>query len=235
MTDRQKERENKLQMLKEGKLNPKQKADFYYKMAQILVKDLNRIRMLSGLLRATPDSYLGKIDFKEVATFAMELTEILIGKANPTHISIKQELTDGTTNILAERFYTIELGNSLPGLKKATINLGVAYKPTKEEIRFSRTLKDHKNHIMPGIIDHEKYSLKEFTKDILPSIKAKDPNLKITNRGIIGYKPPEEFDLTKELNEIDPKLIDAIEKLAKEIGTGLPQSITATPDYSEEN
>ena len=47
MTDIQKERENKLQMLKEGKLNPKQKADFYYKMAKILAKELGRLKELS--------------------------------------------------------------------------------------------------------------------------------------------------------------------------------------------
>jgi hypothetical protein len=227
MTDRQKERENKLNMLKDGKLTPKQKADFYYKMAKILGKDLNRLKELPRLLKTMPDSYLGKINFRDAATAAMELTEILIEKSKPTHIS--QELLDGS--ISAERFYTIKLGNSLPGLRNATINVGVTYKPTNEELRFNRRLYDHKTYTMPMIVDHGKYSLKEFTENILPSIKSKDPNLKIKNRGVIGYKPPKEFDLTEEPKEIDPKLLDAIENLAKEIGTGLPQSITAIPDY----
>lgn len=220
-------REQKLQKLSKGTLKGQKKADFYYKMAKILVKDLSKLKELSRLLKATPDSYLGKIDFKEAATAAMDLTEILIQKSKPTHIS--QELLDGS--IHAERFYTIELGDSLPGLRKAIVNLGVAYKPTKEELLFNKRLYDHKTYTMPAIVDHGKSSLKEFIDSILPSIKAKDPNLKITNRGVIGYKPPEEFDPMKEPKEIDPKLLDAIGKLANDIGTGYPQNITALPDY----
>lgn len=223
MTDRH----NTLRLLEDGKLTAKQRADFYYRTSKTIAKELEKIKELCDLLEVIPDSYLEKIDFREVATSAMKLTEILIEKSKPAHIS--RELLDGSAH--AERFYTIALGNSLPGLKNATMNLGVKYKPTKEDLRFYQRLHDHKNHIIPVVADNGKYPLNEFVKEILPDIKDKDPDAKITNRGIIGYMLPEEFDVTKEPEPIDPKLLDAIEKVANEIGTGWPQNITAIPDY----
>jgi hypothetical protein len=227
MPDQQETRDDKLKLLEEGKLNPKQKAAFHYKSAQVLVRNLDKIKEITKLLKATPDSYLGKIDFMAAATACMELTEVLIEKANPTHIKTVEELTDGSTHIEAERFYTVHLGNSLPGLSRATINLGVTYKPTREEIVFNRRLYDHKIAIMPVIVDHGKYPLMEFMKDILPSIKAKE-NLKITTRGLEGYKPEEEFG--PEPKPVDQKLLDAIGDLVKIIGTDYPRRIRALPD-----
>jgi hypothetical protein len=224
MKDRQKEREQKLRKLAADELTPQQKADFYYKMSKILVRELGRLKELSMMLNATPDSYLTNLDFREAAIHAMRLTEILIERSKPTHIA--QELTDGSLH--AERFYTVNLGN-LPGLKRATINLGADYKPTREELQFNQRLYDHKTYTTPAIVDHGKYSLKDFIEKVLPSLKAKDPNLKIKNRGIQGYKPPEEF--TGESKKIDPKLLEAIKKLEKEIGTDKTRRIMAFPDY----
>lgn len=229
MTDIQKERENKLQMLKEGKLNPKQKADFYYKMAKILAKELGRLKELSMMLEATPDSYLTKIDLRDAATFAMDLTETLIKRANPPRIS--QELMDGSLH--AERLFKIDLGNSLPGLKYATLDLKMESKPTREELRFNRRLRDHKTVIMPNILDHGKYSLKEFTNNVLPPLRANDPALEIKNHGITGYKPLDEFSEEGESRPVDQVLLDAIGKLANEIGTGFPQNIMALPEVPD--
>jgi len=229
MTDTQKERENKLQMLKEGKLNPKQKADFYYKMAKILAKELGRLKELSMMLEATPDSYLTRIDFREAATFAMDLTETLIKRTNPPRIS--QELTDGTLH--AERIYKIDLGNLLPGLKYATLDLKINSKPTREELNFNRRLRDHKTAILPNILDYGKYPLKEFINNVLPSLRANDPGLKIKNHGIAGYKPLNEFGAEGESTPVDQKLLDAIGKLVKEIGTGYPSNIMALPDMPD--
>ena len=225
MTDTQKERENKLQMLKEGRLTPKQKADFYYKMAKILTKELGRLKELSMMLKVTPDSYLGKIDFAEAATFAMDLTETLIERSKPARIS--KELTDGTLH--AERMYKVDLGSSLPGLKYATIDLKVDSKPSPEEIKFNQRLRDHKMLVMSNMLDYGKYSLKDFINNVMPTLRANDPDLKIENVGITGYKPEEDFDPVGEPKPIDQKLLDAIGNLVKEIGTGYPTSIMALP------
>jgi len=229
MTDIQKERENKLQMLKDGKLNPKQKADFYYKMAKILAKELGRLKEISMMLEATPDSYLTKIDLRDAALFAMDLTETLIKRANPPRIS--QELTDGSLH--AERLYKIDLGNSLPGLKYATLDLNIVSKPTREELRFNRRLRDHKTAIMPNVLDHGKYPLKEFTNNVLPPLRANDSDLKIKNHGITSYKPLDEFGAEGESRPADQALLDAIEKLAKEIGMGFPKNIMALPEVPD--
>jgi len=225
MTARQDDRKIKLQMLKDDKLKPQQKADFYYKMAKILERELSRLDELSMLLEATPDSYLEKIDFTEIATSAMKLTEILIQKAKPA--TIAQELTDGS--LQAERKYTVELGNALPGLKKATIDLSITYKPTQEERRFYRRLREHQIETMPANVTLGDYSLKEFMNDILPAIKSKDPNLKIRNDGISGYKPSEEF--IKGTHKADPALFDAIRRITNELGTNSDAKVVA---YEEE-
>lgn len=227
MTERQKEtREQKIQRLQNGDLKGREKADFYYKSAKSLSNEFKHLKELSTLLELIPDSYLSKIDFREAATAAMELTEMLIKKTNPPRIS--QELTDGSLH--AERIYKIDLGNSLPGLKHATINLKVNSKPTKEELKFNQRLRDHKTVVAPNILDHGKYPLRVFINNVIPALRANDPDLKIENHGITGYKPPEEFEPIDEPKPVDQKLLDAIEKLAKEIGTGYAPRIMALPD-----
>ena len=133
----------------------------------------------------------------------------------------------------AERLFKIDLGNSLPGLKYATLDLKMESKPTREELRFNRRLRDHKTVIMPNILDHGKYSLKEFTNNVLPPLRANDPDLKIKNHGITGYKPLDEFSEEGESRPVDQVLLDAIGKLANEIGTGFPQNIMALPEVPD--
>ena len=181
------------------------------------------------MLEATPDSYLTKIDLRDAALFAMDLTETLIKRANPPRIS--QELTDGSLH--AERLYKIDLGNSLPGLKYATLDLKIVSKPTSEELRFNRHLRDHKTAIMPNVLDHGKYPLKEFANNVLPPLRANDPYLKIKNHGITGYKPLDEFGAEGESKPADQALLDAIRKLAKDIGTEFPRNINALPEVPD--
>jgi hypothetical protein len=194
-----------------------------------LARNLDKITEITKLLKATPDSYLGKIDFMAAATAAMELTEALIEKANPTHIKAVEELTDGSTRIEAERFYNINLGNSLPGFTFSTIYLGVTYKPTEGELDFNRRIYDHKIAISPVIADQiqNTYSLNEFVRDILPGLKSKE-NLKIITRGIDGYKPEDEF--RPEGIPVDQKLLDAISNIVKTIGTDYPRRIITLPE-----
>lgn len=230
MAKRQEEREIKLQKLKDGELTAKQRADFYYKMAKIIEKDIDRLKELITLLEASPDSSLEHIDLKRAAVFAMELTEVLIKKSKAARIGVNME-KDGRTWGFAERFYKVKLGNSLPGIKNAIIDLDVTYKPTKEDIRFYERLRYHIDHIMPLIPDDKEYSFMDFTEKILPSIRAKDPGLKIRNRGIIGYAPPEKFEPIGEPKPIDPKLLDVIRKVTKDLGTDMHGQLTVIPDY----
>lgn len=229
MTDRH----NKLNLLAEGKLNAKQRADFYYRTSKVIEKELAKIKELSILLEATPDSYLEKIDFTKAALDAMKLTELLIKKADPTHISTVQELTDGSTRIQAERFYLIKLGNSLPGIKNATIDLDVIHMPAKEEILFDRMIRAHRNNLVPVTRDNKLYSLKEFLEEILPRLKSIDPNLEIKDRGILGYAPEEELNPDSGPREVDPKLIESVRELSKKLGIErFHGNLTVIPDYS---
>jgi hypothetical protein len=228
MVNWQEERGKKLQQLSEGKLSSQQKADLNYKMAKILSRELGKLKEIVSMIKATPDSYLKKIDFIKAATDAMELTEILIEKAKPTRMIYDR----GDENFYAEQNFSIGLGSSLPGPSNAIMELEVRYKPSKEEIRFNQAIEKHQSKITPPEIFHGG-PIKEFINDILPAIKAKDPDLTITNKSIKYYRPTDdENKLTEEPMPLDPKLLDAIEKLAKEIGTGLPQKIIVAPYYS---
>jgi hypothetical protein len=72
------------QDIQEGKLNPKQKGDFYYRMSKILKEELEGLDDASRLLDELPESYLEKIDFEKIAVFATGLTEKLIEKRSPS-------------------------------------------------------------------------------------------------------------------------------------------------------
>lgn len=225
MTDRRRDRENKLQLLNEGKLNPKQRADFCYKMAKIIENDLDKLKEIPALLESTPDSYLKEIDFKDAAKFAMRLTELLIEKSKPANIG--QELLDGSWH--SHRVYTIELGNILPGIRNSTIELEVSYRPTSDELRFNRLRHDHATSTTRITLEHGRYSFKDFTNKVLPSLKAKDAGLHIKNRGIMGYKPLEEFNDTGMPKEVDPRLLDAVRKVTKELGTDMRAGLHVVP------
>ncbi len=86
LTDRQKET---FKDLKEGKLTPKQKADFYYRMSNILKDNLEGLEDVAFLLNEIPASYLEKINLIAAATSAMKFTEKLIETTNPPQVRKK--------------------------------------------------------------------------------------------------------------------------------------------------
>lgn len=86
LTDRQKET---FKELKEGKLTAKQKADFYYRMSNILKDNLEGLEEMAFLLKEIPDNYLEKINLIVAAISAMKLTEELIKKLDPPQVRKK--------------------------------------------------------------------------------------------------------------------------------------------------
>ncbi len=75
--------------MKEGKLNSKQKADFYYRMSNILKDSLEGLEDIAFLLNEIPNSYLEKINLTAAASSAMKLAEKIIEKTNPPQVRKK--------------------------------------------------------------------------------------------------------------------------------------------------
>ena len=70
--------EETLKKLEAGKLSPKQKADFYYRMSNILKNYLEGLNEAAYLLDAIPDSYLEKINLQGAAAKSMLLCEAMM-------------------------------------------------------------------------------------------------------------------------------------------------------------
>lgn len=124
------------QKLKEGKLTTKQKADFYYRVSNILKDDLESIDDLMRLIDELPDAYLEKIDFRKAAVSAMKLTETLIKKLDPVPLSVSDDLTYQAVSYLT-------VHNVRHGKPDTTINVKTTYAPTEDEIEFFKMLKAH--------------------------------------------------------------------------------------------
>lgn len=133
LTTRQQE---SFQKLKEGRLTTKQKADFYYRVSNILKDDLESIDDQIRLLEDLPNSYLEKIDFRKATLSAMKLTEMLLKKLDPTPVSVSEDGAYQAVSYFAAR-------NIFPDLPDTTINFKAVSEPTKEEIDFFNKLKWH--------------------------------------------------------------------------------------------
>jgi hypothetical protein len=136
LTDRQKET---FKDLKGGKLNSKQKADFYYRMSNILKENLEGLEDLSLLIEEIPGSGLEKIDLIAAATSAMKLTEKLAKRLEPSPFSAKDE--NGKYHIY--RHFRVDLSNKLQGLTQSVASVDLVYEPTEEEVLFFRRLMYH--------------------------------------------------------------------------------------------
>ena len=86
LTDTQK---GTLLKLKDGKLTPKQKADFYYRMSNILKKELEGLDDVLLLLEEIPDTYLEKISLQNTAAPAMKLATKILEKVGLPHVRRK--------------------------------------------------------------------------------------------------------------------------------------------------
>lgn len=165
MTDRRKDREEKLQRLKDGTLIGKQKADFYYKMSKILERELIRLEELSALLDATPDNYLENIDFRERAIAAMSLTQKLIDKTDHAPIIEMNGIKYATKQYLLTSF------PGLTGLDNSIMVYWIKYEPIAEDLIFDKQLKESLqdlNIVVNGLLDQHPHTTEEFHSEIAP-------------------------------------------------------------------
>ncbi len=185
MTDRRKEREEKLKKLKDGSLKGKQKADFQFKMAKILERELCRFEELASLLDAIPDSYLQNIDFNKAAFSAMDLTEKLVNKANPAPIYGPDEKG------MLKAFREFNIKNPFPGLDD-TLIIRLAYEPFDDEVEFSKKLSGHIKALNDKLTKPNDYpqmhTMDEFNEIVSPWVreKSKSGNYKIVSTILAG-------------------------------------------------
>ena len=124
------------QNLKDGKLNTKQKADFYYRLSNILKTELESIDDLILLIDEIPDGYEKKIDFRKSAVLAMKLTERLIEKVDP--LPVVYPGGKAVKNFLAKQ------PSYIPNFDDLKVMHVLSYKPTAEEMSFFDQFSKHR-------------------------------------------------------------------------------------------
>lgn len=186
MTDKQKET---FQKLKDGKLNPKQKADFYYRMSKILKEELERITDITSLLDELPNSYLEKIDLRAAASTAMGLTEKLTEMLDPSPFAARDK--DGKYHVF--RHFRVDMSGKLRGVTQATADIDVIYEPTEEEVLFFRELTNHITKLEEMYLQNERpnelFTSDEFEKKVASIVKGRPYTAKVI--GMFG-SPTEE-------------------------------------------
>jgi len=160
------------QKVKAGKLNKKQTADFYYRMSKILKNELNGIEEMTRLLNELPDNYLDKIDLNKITPTAMELTEKLVTRLDPSPYASRD--TEGKYHIF--RHYRVNLAGSIPLLGDATASVDVCYEATTEEVKFFSRLIDHIAFL------EETYRCNERPNEIL-SLQEMEKRIKFATHG----------------------------------------------------
>ena len=205
LTENQKEAFRKIKekiKLEDGGLNAKQKGDFYYRMSKILKDELEGLKDLAFLLDELPDSYMRKIDFRDVVIAAMKLTEELVQRIDPWPVG---EHVDG--EMRAFRVF----GNSIPTSPqqepgKCTLE-SFSYTASQEEIDLHQRLKFHLNKIMlyvdpctpnpmcynPGQVGDLMASLRIKMQE---EIKKRPFSMTMTNH-MVDERDPDGFPLPK--------------------------------------
>ena len=195
LTDTQKKTFNDL---KDGKLSPKQKADFYFRMSNILKEKLEEVKDAIYLLNEIPDSYLEKIDLAEAATGAMKLSEAILKKralpqVRPTHLM---------TNIQAVKSYDLGPDNlKLPPyegkeMALSIVGLSVISDLTEDESKMINHVLEHINSLKATLTPtREKVSGNEFDTQILPQI--------LSNAEKKGVKCSKEWEYMEQPNSLD--------------------------------
>lgn len=186
LTDRQKET---FKDLKDGKLTPKQKADFYYRMSNILKDNLEGLGDVAFLLNEIPASYLEKINLIAAATFAMNLTEKLTEMLDPSPFAAKDK--DGKYHVF--RHFRVDMSGKLRGVTQATADIDVVYEPTEEEVLFFRELAYHITKLEEMYQQNERpnelFTSDEFEKKVASIVKGRPYTAKLV--GMVG-SPTEE-------------------------------------------
>jgi hypothetical protein len=217
LTDRQKET---FKDLKEGKLTPKQKADFYYRMSNILKDYLEGIEDVAFILNEIPASYLEKVNLIAAATFAMNLTEKLTEMLDPSPFASR----DAAGKYHTYRHFRVDMSGELKGLTQTTADIEVVYEPTEEEVLFFRQLIYHITKMEEIYRQNERpnevFTYREYEKKVASIVKGR-PHMQ-TIVGVVG-SPTEEtaksimdgkplVDYVSDLNEILTSLKDAKKK-----------------------
>lgn len=174
LTETQKET---LDKLKEGKLSPKQRSDFYYRMSKILKQEIEGLEDISLLIDELPESYLEKIDLREAAIRAMKLTEKLIKKTRPA-------LTYSTPNdkndkFVAVRNYWVDFGSLIQGLEQYPYKIKVTFKPTKEDIEYFRKVLEYLMHSSDRIYNFSFDNKAVFKIDDLNKVLSELPEKRL--------------------------------------------------------
>jgi hypothetical protein len=195
------------QDLKDGKLTPKQKADFYYRLSGILKNDLEGFEDMTHLLDELPPSYLEKIDYRKAANAATGLLQKLIQKLGPSSIAEPDE--NGVRHVF--RYFQVDLGSSLPGAKGATAHIKTVYEPTAEEIVFFNQLTGHIGQLEEEIADNEHdprvYTPDEFNQVVLPALKARGKNFQATTESIVGFGDIDVKEAAKQFYKSDEAIL----------------------------
>jgi len=136
LTDRQKET---FKDLKEGKLTAKQKADFYYRMSNILKDSLEGLEDLSLILKEISYGGLEKIDLAAAAISAMKLTEVLLQLRDPWSIGAHE---DGEARAFRSWGFILPAGKP----EDCAIH-SISRMVTDEDIKFYLSLRKHFENI----------------------------------------------------------------------------------------
>lgn len=165
---RRTDRDEKLQKLKDGTLTGRLKADFQFKIAKILERELIRLEELSSLLDATPDNYLENINFRERAIAAMSFTQKLINKTYHAPVVEKDGIKYATKNYLIKSFPGFE------ELDDSVLMLPAFYEPIDDDLLFDVQLKEFlksMSKIINDPVDHQIYSMEEYNSVLRPRIR----------------------------------------------------------------
>ena len=190
LTENQKEAFRKIKekvKVESGGLNAKQRGDFYYRMSKILKEEIEGLNDLVFLLNELPDSYLEKIDLRDAALSAMDLTEKLTRMLAPSPIAAPDE--KGIRHVF--RHFMVELPNPFPGMQTATASIKATYEPTSEEIVFFNQFVGHIGKLEEIYDENEHdphhYTSEEFNKQILQPLRTSKKNVNAETVSIAGF------------------------------------------------
>ena len=130
LTDKQKQT---FKDLKAGKLTARQKADFFYRMSNILKSNLDDIRELSCMFDELPESYLEKINLREAGLHVMGLTEKIVEKIQPAEIYLNEE---GYHEIA--RYFKVDFSAEFPMLTTPESEAVLCYPASEEDRKIAR-------------------------------------------------------------------------------------------------
>lgn len=176
------------------KLSPKQKADFYYRMSNILKDKLEDTKYAMYLLNVLPDSYLEKIDLSDAATSSMQLSETILKKMSLPQVQPNFQMTE----LNAVKSYDLGPDNFKPpeGMPFTVYGCSIFRDLDKNEAKTIAEILRHIRALKDALTPkRETVSATEFNTRISPQIHTEAEKKKITCRVVP--------DFTDILNSLD--------------------------------